>query len=124
MVDNLWRVTDRRPRWLYGVGAEPDPRFTLANERTLLAWIRTAIAFAAAGGGILLAREAIGTWAPMASAATFAVALIVALGAVVRWARMERALRLGEPLPGPGLAMLISAVIVTGALVGIVTLLR
>jgi putative membrane protein len=60
----------------------------------------------------------------MASAATFAVALIVALGAVVRWARMERALRLGEPLPGPGLAMLISAVIVTGALVGIVTLLR
>ncbi|NNA69385.1 DUF202 domain-containing protein [Pseudomonas gessardii] len=30
-------------------GCEPDPRFTLANERTFLAWIRTAIALLASG---------------------------------------------------------------------------
>ncbi len=34
-------------------GAEPDPRFTFANERTFLAWIRTAISFAAVGGVVL-----------------------------------------------------------------------
>ena len=30
-------------------GVEPDPRFTLANERTFLAWVRTALAFIAGG---------------------------------------------------------------------------
>ena len=30
-------------------GTEPDPRFTLANERTFLAWIRTSLAFLAGG---------------------------------------------------------------------------
>jgi putative membrane protein len=38
----------RRPR-LRDVGEEPDPRFTLANERTFLAWIRTSLALMAAG---------------------------------------------------------------------------
>jgi hypothetical protein len=31
----------RFPRRVYQLGSEPDPRFTLANERTFLAWIRT-----------------------------------------------------------------------------------
>ncbi len=39
----------RFPRQVYEVGTEPDPRFTLANERTFLAWIRTALALIAAG---------------------------------------------------------------------------
>ena len=41
-------MTDRRPQWVYGEGEEPDPRFTLANERTFLAWVRTALAMLAA----------------------------------------------------------------------------
>lgn len=32
---------------LLKVGEEPDPRFTLANERTFLAWTRTALALLA-----------------------------------------------------------------------------
>ncbi|NDV10205.1 DUF202 domain-containing protein, partial [Rhodococcus sp. IEGM 248] len=34
---------------LLGGGTEPDPRFTLANERTFLAWIRTSLALFASG---------------------------------------------------------------------------
>ncbi|EDX36625.1 MULTISPECIES: YidH family protein [Shigella] len=32
------------------LGEAPDYRFSLANERTFLAWIRTALGFLAAGG--------------------------------------------------------------------------
>jgi putative membrane protein len=41
----------REPKWRQE-GAEPDYRFSLANERTFLAWIRTALALLA--GGVLL----------------------------------------------------------------------
>ena len=41
----------RWPAWVYGVGDDPDPRFSLANERTFLAWIRTGLAFVTAGLG-------------------------------------------------------------------------
>ncbi|TQO19384.1 uncharacterized protein DUF202 [Rhodoglobus vestalii] len=39
----------RFPRRVYGAGSEPDARFSLANERTFLAWIRTALALISAG---------------------------------------------------------------------------
>jgi len=42
-------------RWVAGPGdegEEPDPRFTLANERTFLAWVRTALALVAGGIGL------------------------------------------------------------------------
>ena len=41
----------RGPSWRRD-GQEPDYRFSLANERTFLAWIRTALALLA--GGVLL----------------------------------------------------------------------
>ena len=39
----------RLARRVFPEGTEPDPRFTLANERTFLAWMRTALAFIAGG---------------------------------------------------------------------------
>lgn len=42
----------RFPNWVYGVGSEPDVSFSLANERTFLAWIRTGLALLAAGVAI------------------------------------------------------------------------
>ena len=43
-----------------GVGDEPDYRFTLANERTFLAWIRTALALAGRRAG--RGRDCSRTW--------------------------------------------------------------
>ena len=43
-------MTDPEHRWpssVYAHGHDPDPRFSLANERTFLAWIRTALALVA-----------------------------------------------------------------------------
>ncbi len=89
----------REPR-LEDVGEDPDPRFTLANERTFLAWIRTALALLAAGLAVaeLLKSE------PYAERLVVSLPLIVLGGWIGitshgRWQRLERALRLGRSLP-------------------------
>jgi putative membrane protein len=112
---------DRRfPRRVYGSGSEPDVRFSLANERTYLAWIRTSLALLAAG----IALEALKL--PISPQLSTAAALIfIVLGALAPvqawwgWMRTERALRLGRPLPAPVLAAPIGA----GALIAAVLLL-
>lgn len=92
---------DRRfPRAVYGVGDEPDVRFTLANERTFLAWIRTALALIA--GGVAIDAVALPLPVPVrvvASAVLLLLGLVLPLLAFVNWAASERALRLGRPLP-------------------------
>src|SRR3954468_12177273 len=101
MVDE--REGGRGPReWLrVDVGEEPDPRFSYANERTFLAWCRTALALMTAGLAItqLLppfdipgGRRLIGI--PLIVAGT-----VLAAGSLLQWARNERAMRLGRPLP-------------------------
>jgi putative membrane protein len=96
----------RFPRHVYQVGSEPDPRFTLANERTFLAWIRTALALIAAG----IALEALALPIQPDLRRTAAIILLL-LGLVVpvlawlTWAAVERALRQGAPLPGSRVAL-------------------
>ncbi|WP_125778075.1 YidH family protein [Antribacter gilvus] len=94
-------MTDRRfPRQVYREGSEPDPRFTLANERTFLAWVRTSLALVA-GAIALEALQVPGH----SGLRTSAVVLLLVLGfalppaAWVGWARNERAMRRGDPLP-------------------------
>jgi putative membrane protein len=100
------------------VGRDPDPRFTLANERTYLAWNRTALALI--GGGL-----AAGQLLDFDSRAT---RLIVALPPIVlglalalmsyrRWEANERALRLDEPLPTGAPRLLAIGVAVVGVIV-------
>ncbi|MBC3192478.1 DUF202 domain-containing protein [Pseudonocardia sp. C8] len=110
----------RFPRSVYGHGSEPDPRFSLANERTFLAWIRTSLALVA--GGVALEALAAGIHPAFRLAAAV---LLVVTGAVVAavawfsWSRVERSIRLSRPLPAPSLGLpLALAVLVTAVLVG------
>lgn len=106
-------MSTRHPRWVYGVGDEPDPRFSLANERTFLAWVRTALAMLA--GGVAL--DSLGRPDPDWLRGVVVVGLVVAGGlllvlSLVRWARVERAMRLREPLPAFTLGVLATLLIV------------
>jgi putative membrane protein len=85
--------------WVRNVGDDPDPRFTLANERTFLAWTTTSL-------GLLGIGLAVGTIVPgeplllkIVAAAWIALSIIVVVRAVVRWFVLERAMRLGQGLP-------------------------
>lgn len=80
---------------------EPDYRFTLANERTFLAWQRTAL-------GLLAAAVAVIQFVPSLSVPGARHALGLLLGAlsvatafvgIRRWALADRAMRRGQPLP-------------------------
>jgi putative membrane protein len=82
--------------------SEPDPRFTLANERTFLAWSRTALALVAAGLGIVqllppfkgvpVGRHVLGV--PL-----IVLGAVLAVAAYWEMTRNESALRRGSPLP-------------------------
>ena len=103
-------------------GTDPDYRFTLANERTFLAWIRTALALAAGGlGAVALledfrGREALGV-------ALLAMSFLTAAVAYRRWSRAEAAMRRDEPLPASRLPLFIAigvALVAVGAVVLVV----
>lgn len=102
-------------------GNEPDPRFTLANERTFLAWIRTSLAFLAGG----IAVEAFTGdlfQEPVRKAVSVALLLLgmsISAGSALRWLRVEQSLRQGRPLPLPLIAPLLG---IGGAVVAAVVL--
>ncbi len=111
-----------RERWSLDVGSDPDPRFSYANERTFLAWCRTALALMTAGLAItqLLpgfdvpgGRRLIGM--PLIAAGT-----LLAAGSLLQWARAERAMRLGQPLPRSPLVPAAAAVVAVTAGVALV----
>ncbi|TNM41184.1 DUF202 domain-containing protein [Nocardioides albidus] len=113
----------RWPSWVYDAGEEPDYRFTFANERTFLAWVRTALALLAAG----VALDVAGVGLDPAVRRGLAVAVVLtgmvcAAGSWVRWARAERAMRVGHFLPSSGLSLLVSGVVVGAALTLLVAL--
>jgi putative membrane protein len=91
--------SSRRERRLEQTGSDPDPRFTFANERTFLAWNRTALALIAAG----LAAAQFLKFNLHGLRLIIAVPLIVlgaalALASYLHWEDSERAMRLRQPL--------------------------
>ncbi|MGN6130778.1 MAG: YidH family protein [Nocardioidaceae bacterium] len=100
---------------LHEVGETPDYRFSLANERTFLAWVRTALAMMAAGiavvqfvPGLPVVRHILGL-------------ILITLGGVLagvsyeHWERNERAMRLGEQLPRSAVPRLVAVVLALAA---------
>ncbi|MFC6379498.1 YidH family protein [Tatumella terrea] len=105
-------------------GTPPDYRFSLANERTFLAWIRTALAFMAAAVGI-------DQLAPRLAPEFFRSALVIALSltaaglsyyAYRRWVRNERAMRNDSELPFPYALIWLSCGLSTGVMLTLAVL--
>ena len=101
------------------VGTDPDYRFTLANERTFLAWVRTALALAAGGlAAIHLLPDALGSEA--LGLALLALGFFTAATSFRRWYRSEVAMRLGEPLPTSRLPQFVAYAVAMFAVVAVV----
>lgn len=93
------------------VAAPIDYRFTLANERTFLSWIRTALGLLA--GGVAVHTVVVERWQTDFRAALavscLVLSLTVAVGAYLHWRRIRVAMDEGRPLPGTVLVPVLSA---------------
>ena len=103
---------------------DPDYRFTLANERTLLAWLRTSLGLLAAAIvvvhlipdlGVPGARQVIGT-------ILAGLAATVAITSSLRWRAVQNAMRRGADLPPTRAPLLISGVLAALSLLVLVLL--
>ena len=113
----------RFPKTVYRNGEDPDERFSLANERTFLAWIRTSLALIS--GGVALA--ALNQVSPTKGHHLVSIVLIVIgiLGPVYAWfmwIRNEKALRLAKPLPSPAFALPLAILVSVIGIALVVTL--
>jgi putative membrane protein len=81
--------------------SEPDYRFTLANERTFLAWQRTSL-------GLLAASVAVVQFMPemtvpgvrqILGLTVGVMAILTAVAGLHRWVQVDRAMRRDKPLP-------------------------
>jgi putative membrane protein len=112
-------------RWFSATGSPlppgartPDYRYSLANERTFLAWIRTGLALV--GGGLavvnFLPRLAVPHLRETIAVALMLLGALVAVRSVDHWARVEHAMRMGEPLPPSRFPALLALVVAVGTL--------
>jgi putative membrane protein len=105
-------------------GSTPDYRFSLANERTFLAWLRTALALI--GGGFAVDQflpDLRSGWRIGLALALLAVGVLCALRAINHWVRCERAMRRGEDLPTSRFPALLSLVVAFVAVAMVVVVL-
>jgi putative membrane protein len=108
----------RRPLSVYSQGSEPDPRFTLANERTALAWVRTSLALVAGGVGLTSVARLVDLtrWVDAVAILMCLLGGLVAVSAVMGWRRKELALRTDRPLPAPVALPWLAGAVVLAAL--------
>jgi putative membrane protein len=108
-----------------GHGQEPDYRFTLANERTFLAWIRTALALIAGGVAVIQLVPAFGIPGVrhVLSVLLTAGGGLLAASAVRRWQRVQAAMRRDADLPPTWLPILLGGALLTVTILVVVVVL-
>lgn len=97
-----------------------DYRFTLANERTFLAWVRTSLGMMAAGVAVV-------QFVPGLDAVRHGLGLVlIAMGGVLagtsyrQWRRAEAAMQSGDRLPRSGIPAMVAVVLTLAALAALV----
>ena len=90
-----------------------DVRFSYANERTFLAWNRTALALVTAGLAItqLLPPFHVPGGRRMIGIPFIVLGIVIALASLRQWRLNEKAMHAGEPLPSSPLPVLVALVI-------------
>jgi putative membrane protein len=119
-------VADSRDQRPGDDGTEPDPRFTFANERTFLAWSRTALALVVAGLGIvqLLPPFPGVPWGRHALGVPLIVfGAVVAVIAYREWTRNQWAMRHEQPLPRSVMPVVMTVIIAAMGVVSAVVVL-
>lgn len=82
------------------LGREPDPRFSFANERTFLAWNRTALSLVAAGAAAAaFLRLGVGGARLLVALPLILLGTVISFASYAQWKHNEHALRLEQPLP-------------------------
>ncbi|GHF21793.1 DUF202 domain-containing protein [Streptomyces griseoluteus] len=105
-------------------GTTPDYRFSLANERTFLAWLRTALALI--GGGFAVDQflpHLRWAWRVALALALLGAGVLCALRAVHHWMRCEQAMRRGDDLPVSRFPAVLSLLVAVVAVVMVVVVL-
>lgn len=105
-----------------GVERDPDVRFSYANERTFLAWNRTALALVTAGLAItqLLPPFSIPGGRRMIGLPLIGAGVLVSIASFVRWRRNEDAMRRGQPLPRSILPLVVAVGVAGSAVVALI----
>jgi putative membrane protein len=117
---NMKPKTFKKKSWRID-GQAPDYRFSLANERTYLAWVRTALALLAGAIGIDQLTPDLASPLIRVLLASFLCLCsgVLAVFAYIRWANNERAMRHNKTLPYTRFLKVISFVMIL--LTGMIT---
>jgi putative membrane protein len=102
--------------------AEPDVRFTYANERTFLAWNRTALALVATGIAAtqLLPEFHVQGGRRILGLPLIALGALVAVTSYLHWKANQRAMRRGLSLPRSPMPLVLSIGIGVVAVIAVV----
>lgn len=123
------RPSPGAPRWWPQEGDEPDPRWSLANERTFLAYLRTSLAFLVGGLAIAGSYSAadVPAWLAMLGLPLIVIGTVLGLTSHARFRAAQHAMRTGTPLPPPAnthvLPWVIGAVGIASLVVAVVQLI-
>ena len=115
-------IPEQRPPAAAADDYEPDPRFSYANERTFLAWMRTALGLITAGLAItqLLPPFDMPGGRRLIGLPLIAMGTVIAAVSLRNWTANERAMRQGLPLPRSPLPRITAVVVTIVALIGVI----